>query len=95
MIQPSQHSITAALIFIKEKSVMETIIKVLEEIKPGLDWAGCEDLLESRYLDSLAIVTLMLALNETFDIKLGVLDLKQDNFRTVQSIHDMVQRLLD
>ena len=76
-------------------NIMDSIIELLNEIKPGLDWAGSEDLLEAHYLDSLAIITLIRALNEVFDIKLGVLDLKRDNFRTLQNIHDMVQRHLD
>jgi acyl carrier protein len=72
---------------------MEEILKILEEIKPNVDFAAEEDLVGSRILDSLSIMRLMAALNDEFDIELTVEDLIPENFVTVQSIYDMVTRI--
>lgn len=48
---------------------MEQVIKILEEIKPGVDYSVETDLIGDKILDSLKIVQLVSELNDEFDIE--------------------------
>jgi D-alanine--poly(phosphoribitol) ligase subunit 2 len=51
------------------------------------------DLIEAGLLDSLALVELLLQLEQEFNIDVVVADLEVDDFRTVKSIATFVTRL--
>ncbi len=72
---------------------MEEIIKILEEIKAGVDWEKESDLIGNHILDSLKIVQLVGTLNDEFDIEITPIDIVPENFRTVNTIYEMVKRL--
>lgn len=72
---------------------MEEIIKILEEIKTGVDWEKESDLIGNHTLDSLKIVQLVGSLNDEFDIEITPIDIVPENFRTVNAIYEMVKRL--
>ncbi len=74
---------------------MEEIIAILKEMKPGVEFTPRTDLLEEHILDSLKIVQLVAELNDVFDITVSPLDVTPDNFRTIESIWCLVQRLED
>ncbi len=72
---------------------MEELLKILKTIKPGVDFEAQTDLIESRVLDSLKIVQLVAELNDTFDIEITPPDVVPENFRTVDAIWSMIERL--
>lgn len=74
---------------------MEEIIKILEEIKTGVDWEKESDLIGNHILDSLKIVQLVGSLNDEFDIEITPIDIVPENFKTVKAIYEMVKRLED
>ncbi len=74
---------------------MEEIIKILEEIKAGVDWEKESDLIGNHILDSLKIVQLVGTLNDEFDIEITPIDIVPENFKTVNAIYEMVKRLED
>lgn len=74
---------------------MEELIKILEEIKAGVDWKKETDLIGSHILDSLKIVQLVGELNDEFDIEITPIDIVPENFKTVNAIYEMVKRLED
>lgn len=74
---------------------MEELIKILEEIKAGVDWEKETDLIGSHILDSLKIVQLVGELNDEFDIDITPIDIVPENFKTVNAIYEMVKRLED
>lgn len=74
---------------------MEEIIKILEEIKAGVDWEKESDLIGNHTLDSLKIVQLVGSLNDEFDIEITPIDIVPENFKTVKAIYEMVKRLED
>lgn len=41
---------------------MDELIEILEDIKPDVDYEGCENLIDGHYLDSLSIILLLLRL---------------------------------
>ena len=40
---------------------MEKLIEILEEIEPGVDYENCTTLIDDNYLDSLAIISLVIS----------------------------------
>ena len=74
---------------------MEQVIKILEEIKPGVDYSVETDLIGDKILDSLKIVQLVSELNDEFDINITLPYIKPENFKSVESIYHMVQEILE
>jgi acyl carrier protein len=72
---------------------MEQIVKILEKIKPGVDYVSETDLIGDKILDSLKIVQLVGELDDEFDIEITPIDIIPENFKSVQSIYSMVKRL--
>lgn len=51
------------------------------------------DLFEAGLMDSLALVNLMMELEDAFDISIPVEDLEIEDYRSIESISRMVKRL--
>lgn len=74
---------------------MDELLEILNEVKPGVDFENDTDLIGHGVLDSITMVTLVMELNDAFDIEITPVDIVPDNFKTVQTIYDMIQRLSD
>ena len=72
---------------------MEQVIKILEEIKPGVDYLSETDLIGDKILDSLKIVQLVGELNDEFDIEITPIDIVPENFKSAEAIYAMVKSL--
>lgn len=60
----------------------------VDEVQPT------EDLFEAGYLDSLGIVSLMVALENEFGITLSLESVDLESFRTVESINQLITPLI-
>ena len=69
------------------------IIAVLEEVKPGIDYAKEEALVSNEILTSFDLVMLIALLNEKFNINITVVDLIPENFENVQSIANLINKM--
>ena len=74
---------------------MEQVIKILVEIKQGIDYSRVTDLIGDKILDSLKIVQLVSELNDEFDIEITPIDIVPENFKSAEAIYAMVKRLED
>ena len=74
---------------------MDELLEILNEVKPGVDFENDTDLIGHGVLDSITMVTLVMELNDAFDIEITPVDIVPENFKTVKTIYDMVQRLSD
>lgn len=74
---------------------MDELLEILNEVKPGVDFENDTDLIYHGVLDSITMVTLVMELNDAFDIEITPVDIVPENFKTVQTIYDMIQRLSD
>ena len=72
---------------------MDEVIEILEELKPDVDYQTATNLVSSRVLDSLTILSLVAELEDNFDITIPAVEIVESNFNTAQAICDMVQRL--
>ena len=73
---------------------MDTILEILETIKPGAAFASSTDFIEEHLLESMEILQLVSELNDEFDI-ITLPYIKPENFKSVESIYNMVQEILE
>ncbi len=66
--------------------MMEEILKILREIKPGVDFEGRTDLVSGGILDSFDIISLVSELNEVLDIEIPVEEIVPENFESAEAI---------
>lgn len=71
---------------------MDKIYEMLEEIKPEFDFRSSSNYIEDGFLDSFDIVLLTSMLEETFDMKIDGLDIVPENFSSVESIMELVNK---
>lgn len=74
---------------------MDAILDILDELRPGFDWCGREDLIDSRELDSLTILALVAELEDVFDVSIPAVEIVPSNFNSVEGMWAMVSRLRD
>ena len=69
----------------------ERIENILSEIVPGID-LKCETLIDSGYIDSLALINLISELDIEFDIEIVFAELEVRNFNSVDAIQALVEK---
>lgn len=74
---------------------MDKLIEILNDIKPGVDYRSNKSLIEDGILDSLAIVSIVAAVAEEFDVQIRAIDLVPENFNSAESLYALIQRLED
>lgn len=75
---------------------LERVIDILKDVTPDPD-ADIEkdtELIESGIIDSFDTVSLILELNDAFDIEIGVEDILPENFETPDTILQLVEQFL-
>ncbi|MCR5398765.1 MAG: acyl carrier protein [Lachnospiraceae bacterium] len=72
---------------------MEELIKILEEVRPDLDFASETSLIDGGILDSFDIITIVGEFNDAFDIEINVADLLPENFNSAAAMWELVQKL--
>ena len=72
---------------------MEKIIEILSGLKSGIDFATAENIVTGKILDSIDITTLIAALEDEFDIEIGMEYMDNENFDSASAIWEMVQEL--
>ena len=71
---------------------METIYKILEEIRPEFDFKESEDFIKDGYLDSFDIVSVVSELETAFGILIDGLDVIPENFVNVETISNVIKK---
>ncbi|MDE6659896.1 MAG: acyl carrier protein [Eubacterium sp.] len=72
---------------------METLIEILEDIQPGVDYENCTDLIDAHRLDSLSIISLVAEIEDEFDITVPAVEIIPSNFNSAAAMWKMIQRL--
>ena len=72
---------------------MNELIEILSGICSGEGFENSEDLIADCFLDSLDIVQVSAELENNFDIEITPVDVTHDNFKSVNSIYEMIKRL--
>ena len=72
---------------------MNELMEILEELRPDVDFENETLLIGNGILDSFDIVSLVTALNDTFDIEIKPNDLVPENFNSAAAILALVEKL--
>lgn len=72
---------------------MEELIKILENVKPGVDFKKEKNLIEEEVLDSFDIVNLVTRINDEFDVEITPSDLIPENFESAEAIYKLILKL--
>lgn len=74
---------------------MEELIKQLQKIKSGVDFAHETHLVDNKLLKSFDIIQIIAMLAEEYDISVPAAQIMPGNFNSAQAIYDLIQRLGD
>jgi D-alanine--poly(phosphoribitol) ligase subunit 2 len=72
---------------------MEKLFKILEEVRPDIDFKIEKKLIDDGILDSFDIVSIISELNDEFDISIRVTELNAENMNSAESMFVMIKRL--
>ena len=71
----------------------ERLLKILSELRPEVDFTSETALVDDGILDSLDMVALVTEINDEFDVRIGIENLVPENFNSVDSIIELIERL--
>lgn len=74
---------------------MDKLIKLLEGVKPGVDFKNTTNLIDDGVLDSFDIVTIVSLINEEFDVEFPVTKVVPENFNSVEALYNTIKGLED
>ena len=70
---------------------MEKLEKILNDIKPGVDFKKEKKLITDNILTSFDIITLVATLSSEYDITIDVADIIPENFESIE----LIQKIID
>lgn len=71
---------------------MEKIREILIDIRPEFDFQSDDDFVESGMLDSFDVILLVAELEKEFSVKIKAEEIIAENFASLQTIMDLVER---
>lgn len=71
----------------------EQLLSILKDIKPEVDFETATDLIDAGTLDSFDIVTVVVELNDAFDVEISVDDLVPENLNSVDAMIELLEGL--
>lgn len=72
---------------------MEALIRILEEIEPGINYNECNTLIDDRILDSFAILTLVSEIEDEFDVEIDPTQIIAENFNSAENLWALINDL--
>lgn len=72
---------------------METLLEILEELVPGVEFEGRTDLIESGDLNSITILNLISDISDEFDVTVPVSKVIPENFESPEAIMALIKKL--
>lgn len=67
-----------------------TIVEILEDLNPGVDYDSCTSLVTDRHLNSLTMVALIPELEDEFDVVIPAVEVVEHNFDSVDAISALI-----
>ena len=74
---------------------METLMEILTELHPDVDFDSCETLVDDKILDSFDIITIITELNSQLDVTIPADKIIPENFNSAKALWTLVEELLD
>lgn len=70
----------------------DTLLKMLGELKPEIDFGNSDNYLEEGLLDSFDIIELISMVEDRFDIFIDGMDVLPDNFSNAEQIENLIRK---
>ena len=74
---------------------METLLEILEELHPEVDFETCNTLIDDKILDSFDIITIVTEVNSEMGVAIPAEEMIPENFNSAQALYDLICRLED
>lgn len=71
---------------------MDKIYEILKRVKPEVDFAGAQNLVDDGILDSLDIVSIIAEIEVEYATEIDPDDIDPDNFQSAAAILDMIKK---
>lgn len=71
----------------------EKVLKILNELKPGIDFEHEDNYIENGYITSLEMIRLIVMLSEEFDVEITPFHIIPENFKNIESICLFIEKL--
>jgi acyl carrier protein len=81
--------------FLKGENYMETLLEILQDLHPEVDFETCDTLVDDKIIDSFDIVSIISEINEEFDVVIPAEEIIPENFNSAEALYDLIQRLGD
>ena len=72
---------------------MEKLLEILQRVRPDVDFKNETLLIDDGILDSMDVVSIISELDDEFGVQIRIAELDPDNFNSLQSIWNLVQKL--
>ena len=72
---------------------METVIKMLTELHPDVDFENTDGLIDDGILDSLDIVSLVAQIDSEFGVTVPAEEIIPENFNSAEALFKLIERL--
>ena len=72
---------------------MEKLLELLKGIRPDIDFENETALVEDGLLDSFDVVSIISEIDDVFGVQIRVSVLDPENFNSVQTIWNLIQKL--
>lgn len=77
------------------EEIKETLLEILEDLHPDIDFETCEAMVDDKILDSFDIISLISEINNEFDITITAEKIIPENFNTVEALCNMIYELTE
>lgn len=74
---------------------MDELMRILNELRPDVDFSTYDSLTDGDILDSFDIVMLVGELNQAFDIRITAADISEENFHSAEAIMALIRKHQD
>ena len=72
---------------------MEELLRIMNEIRPDLDFEVEDQLIDDDLLDSFDIIAIVSDVNEEFGIEINVNDLLPENFNSAKALYELIVKI--
>lgn len=72
---------------------MEELLKLLQEIRPDVDFENETELIDDGILDSMDIVSIISSIDDVFGVQIRITELDPENFNSVDNLWNLIESL--
>ena len=74
---------------------MDTLLEILTNLHPEVDFETSTDLVDGKIIDSFDIVSIISEINDEYDVVIPAEEIVPDNFNSAQALYELIVRLED